>query len=149
MDKTFFILLEETRLARERAAEAAERLEAFSSRSTATSRRFTPDGIRGKGRHSDPTAHSVLGKIALEQNYRAAVDRLVECKCRLERDIDSDPMPDMKRVLYWRIICEHPWEEICSRLNARYTPRGLQRSIRTLIAADDQGRWQRMLQQAL
>ena len=58
-------------------------------------------------------------------------------------------MPDMKRVLYWRIICEHPWEEICSRLNARYTPRGLQRSVRMLTASDDQGRWQRMLQQAL
>ena len=148
MDRTFLILLEETRLARERAEEAGGRLEDFCNRSTGVSR-FTQDGIRGKGRHSDPTAREVIGRLTLEQNYSAAVAGLLEYKVRLERDIEADPSPDMKRVLYWRIICDHPWAEVCRRLNDRYTVRGLQRAIRMLIAANGQGRWRRMLQKAL
>lgn len=148
MDKTFLILLEETRLARERAEEAGQRLENYCSRSSGI-RRMTPDGIRGKGGHSDPTAHDVIGKLALEQNYSVAVKKLLECKTHLERDIETDPAPDMKRVLYWRLICEHPWEEICERMNARYTVRGMQRAIRQHINATDQGRWRRLLQRAL
>ena len=148
MDKTFLILLEETRLARERAEEAGQRLENYCNRSTGI-RRITPDGIRGKGGHSDPTARDVIGKIALEQNYTAAVNRLLECKAHLERDIETDPSPDIKWVLYWRLICEHPWEEICTRMNARYTAKGLQRAIRQHINETDQGRWRRLLQRAL
>ena len=148
MDKTFLMLLEQTRIARERVEEAGRHLESYCNRSTGV-RRITPDGIRGKGGHGDPTAWNVIGKTTLEQNYKATVDALLERKNQLEWNINADPAPDMKWVLYWRLICEHPWDEICTRLGSRYTERGLRRAIRSLIADNDQGRWRRMLNRAL
>ena len=84
MDKTFLMLLEQTRIARERAEEAGRHLESYCNRSTGV-RRITPDGIRGKGGHGDPTAWNVIGKITLEQNYKATVDTLLERKNQYQR----------------------------------------------------------------